>query len=119
MKKPKHYYDDTYAQNFYMFIGMSRQQFVQSANKYLKVDLSEAFNDGSGGGCIEISDNKETDILIWTMKGRTVAEKASVIAHECLHAIGMMFEARGIAYSPDHDEPWAYMLAKLVEECYK
>ena len=44
---------------------------------------------------------------------------ARIVAHECLHAIGLVFEDRGIIMDIPNDEPQAYLLGWFVSECTK
>lgn len=44
--------------------------------------------------------------------------KPSIIAHEALHIVNMLFQDRGIKLCTDNDEPSAYMLSWVVEKVY-
>ena len=40
------------------------------------------------------------------------------IAHECLHAAMMIFEAKGVDVTPQHDEHLAYLLEFIYNNVY-
>lgn len=42
-----------------------------------------------------------------------------VIAHECLHIVGMLYEYIGAKLDEVNDEPQCYLLQFLVDECNK
>jgi hypothetical protein len=42
-----------------------------------------------------------------------------VIAHESLHAVSYIFDFHGIVMDCKNDEPIAYLLEWVVEECHK
>lgn len=41
------------------------------------------------------------------------------IAHECAHAVNMLFEHSGVKLSTSNDEPFCYTLGWVVGEVYK
>lgn len=43
----------------------------------------------------------------------------NIIAHECMHFVNNVFEDRGISPDVENDEPQAYLLGWVVEQCYK
>lgn len=45
--------------------------------------------------------------------------KPSVIAHESFHAVGYIFEDHSIVIDIKNDEPAAYLLEWIVEQCHK
>ena len=41
------------------------------------------------------------------------------VAHECVHTANTIFNLRKMKLDVDNDEPYAYLVSWLVDECYK
>ena len=115
-RKPTWFYDETFMQNFYFFLGWKPKLIENYMNKQgWLVDLG--FFDGKCGYCVELSAAKNKGaIIIWTKERPKTPESFSVLAHECLHATNILFESRGVKADFGNDEAQAYMLALLIRK---
>ena len=64
-----------------------------------------------------IQDKKEGDVYIIAFSKKHV--NARIIAHESLHATGLIFEDRAMPMDLDNDEPQCYLHGWIVEKCHK
>lgn len=114
LRKPKFYYDPCFRQNFYFFIGWPENEFHSYTKKHF--DLSFSANNQFAGKTAMIERDDKCIILVWTNIKASTPKGLGILAHECLHAIGMCFAKIDVKYAQDNDEPFAYLLARLVEE---
>lgn len=66
----------------------------------------------AGAACCERTDPKSGAQGIYLLFPRRT--KASIIAHECVHAVNFVYAARGVQWDFVNDEPHAYFLGLLV-----
>ena len=111
---PGFYYDPCFRQNFYFFIGWSEDKFNNYMEKNFQSKLENISAVDGATGMIE--DDEKDVILIWTRFKPKSPKEIGILAHECLHAVGMTFEKVGVRYYQDNDEPFTYLLGRLVEE---
>ena len=65
---------------------------------------------------IDKSFKRETVIIFFNKKKEL---KHGYISHECFHAANYTMQFIGWEFDPENDEPIAYLLTWLVDECYK
>ena len=108
MKKPKFIYEATWRHNFYFCIGWSEKDFANYALKTFNYESDWS----NGDGCCLLCANEGTEIsVVWTRN-----KKIDVIAHECLHAVFNLMEAKKIKLSNETDEVFCYLLQRLIKE---
>lgn len=112
--KPTFYFEETYQENFWFFIGWSVEDF----RRYNKLDDSW-IKDGCDGICIEIRDGRKGRILIWTRHKPKDPKLMPILAHECLHATNRCLERVGVHPSFVNDETQAYLLGLLIRKALK
>lgn len=66
----------------------------------------------AGAACCERIDPKTGAQDIYLLFPRRT--KASIIAHECVHAVNFVYAAKGVQWDFVNDEPHAYFLGLLV-----
>lgn len=57
-------------------------------------------------------------IVIYLENIKRVEDLVSILSHEALHVVNMMFEYFGVEYSLDNDEHAAYLLSWVVRQAY-
>lgn len=83
---------------------------VDDLNKVSSEYNLEPLNN-SFGCCFQVDDNYAIAVLDHTTP--------AIIAHECLHFIGYLFEECGIVMDVTNDEPQCYLLEWAVGQCHK
>lgn len=108
-KIPKHYFNKTFRQDYLMFIGWPKDEYL----KYCKDVLNEE-DDGSNsfGECF-VCKGHDQAIVIWVQ----IAERHDLLTHECLHATNHTLDAIGAQPSFKDDEVQAYLIQELFREC--
>ena len=102
-KKPHHFYCELYFQNFYFCPGWKRQEL----NEYFGVQIDEYAKGvtlATGNG-----------IIIWIESPKYLG----ALCHEAVHAAKFLFVQKGVIASNDNDEPLAYLVQFIFENCYK
>lgn len=102
-KKPHHFYCELYFQNFYFCPGWKRQEI----NEYFSVQIDE-----SARGVTLATGN---GIIIWIESPKYLG----ALCHEAVHAAKFLFVQKGVIASNDNDEPLAYLVQFIFENCYK
>lgn len=103
-----HVYDETFKQNYYLLIGVSRKRYVEIVKKELKLDV-ELPPPGVCGRVTWVQINDICIPVIWTIN-----KKPSNVAHECFHAVAGALDDRGIKLSEDTSEVYAYSIERLM-----
>jgi len=86
-------------------------EFYAPFNKYDTMSMH-----GFEGCCFRNNDSDGYSRYIMAFLNDTTPK---IIAHECLHFVGYLFEDRGINFSTTNDEPQCYLLDWAVGECHK
>lgn len=69
-----------------------------------------ALSDGNWGACVDVLNDTETDLPIVAMTFLDESyHKASIIAHESVHAAWFVLDLAGVKTSFKNQEPLAYM----------
>lgn len=113
MRKPKLFFDPVLKQEFYLFINWPVNEYESYCIKNFGESPFDA-DGGYAGHTSAVSDGSTIKILIWLSK-----RNPELASHECFHAAGICMNWHGIKYDPKNDEPFAYLLGKLVEVCYE
>lgn len=114
-KKPISFYDETLSLNFWFFLGWSPQDFHKYCSGYFSYDPSEIELEKNGGYCIEFASKKGNHaIVIWTKEKPVKPYYIGTLAHECVHAVNIAFNCRGIKPDLENDEHQAYLVTALV-----
>ena len=103
--KPRSYYCDTWAMQYYFLVGWNYKKIEKFLNNIYKIKIDLSKDDGF---CIEING----DIYIWTRHKHNYP----VIAHECTHAATMTLNMRGWQMDYNNDEPLAYLIQTIMEK---
>ena len=106
-----HIYDFIYMENYYYFNVSNEQEYNQILKIRFKIDRPSNKADETDGGFNVYEHNGTEVCFIWS-KGKDV----SIIAHECMHAVGYVLRRKGIPFNADTDEAYAYLLQFLVKE---
>jgi len=107
MKKPKIWFCEVWSYNVVFFIGWSRQDFESGFRKrYGTAVPGPANREGTTLDSPELA-----TVVLWTR-----STKASVIAHECLHAANFILKSAGHKIDTENDEAQAYLLDALVKK---
>ncbi len=106
MKKPKHYFCNTFRQEYLFFIGWSRKEFDNYLLKKLgaKPDLGICY-----GACMNYEYDEGNLIIIWTFDKKRV----DITTHECVHAANYTLDLIGHHPSQKNDEVQAYLTQEL------
>jgi hypothetical protein len=113
--KPKHYYDPCFRQNFYFFIGWKYKALEIYLEKFYKVKLAGKEKDYAGKAFELFHSSGKHIVCVWVENKKHY----SALAHECFHAVSYCYKAKDVKYDYDNDEPFAYLLGRLVEEAMK
>ena len=70
-------------------------------------------------GCDAIMFVKKTESGINYFLAFENNTKPDIIAHECFHFVNELFSHKGIIPDTENDEPGAYLMGWIVEECFK
>ena len=93
------------------FIIIQTDDFKKVEDKYNLTDLNRY-------SAIAFSRPNKNEYSRYFMVCRSNVD-AGIIAHECLHIANNIFKDSGITTDNINDEPHAYLLGWLVEECHK
>lgn len=112
--KPRHYYNRTYRENFWFFLGWEPEKAEKYLQEFTK-DTSSLNLGAVAGKCLEWSGNKGGRfIAVWVRYTPRSRSFYPTLAHECIHAAGMCLSHRGIQPSFHNDEPVAYLAEDLM-----
>lgn len=100
---PYHFYSDLYFQNFFFCPGWKKTQ----VEKFFNIEL-----DPSCRGVTLITDR---GIVIWIES----KDLYGCLAHEAVHAAKFLFKQKGVISSNENDEPLAYLVQWIFENCQK
>lgn len=98
---------------YYMTSKQAKDKFKET-NMYQdsKWELDDMF-----GGDGAFVDYKSYQPIIWV--DSTIEDFPNLmntISHEALHAVGNIFDRKGVDYDSDNDEPYTYLLGYIVEQ---
>ena len=117
-KKPYHFYNDVYFENFYFCPGYSAEEFEQAIVKNVGITpRPENLDfDGVRAKCLSVSnwDDGRGGIFIWLRSNKFDAANIGSIAHESYHALMDMFQKRGIKPDTLNDEPGAFLMGWIA-----
>jgi hypothetical protein len=102
-RQPHHFYSDLYFQNFYFCPGWKKTEL----QKRFAVELDES--------CRGVTMVTEIGIVIWIEEQDLLGS----LAHECVHAAKFLFKQKGVISSNENDEPLAYLVQWIFENCEK
>ena len=105
MKKAYKFYNDTYFQTFIFLPNWTRDDLI----KTFKLDPDE-----DGRGMVFYHNGA---VFIWIQE--FTYENLGYLAHEATHAANCMFREKGVKISTSNDEPLAYMVGYVFENCMK
>jgi len=111
MRKPKRLYDPLFKATYYLCYGWAAKDFnelIQKEAKGCEKLGPKADEEGS-----TIRDDRGV-LFVWSLK-----RNPSVFAHECLHAAVFALTDRGIRFSRESDEAFAYTVELLMREGLK
>lgn len=103
--KPKHFYCETYFQNYYFCPGWTAKQ----VKDYFNIDLYE----NSHGSCSHNSQG----VVIW-VKGNGY-EALENLCHESIHAANFTLDSKGVDVTTRNDEALAYLAQFVFRNCLK
>ena len=103
--KPGFYYDEVFKENYWFFIGWSRESFKSYCADEFGLDIDTNCN----GKCMELQNGKKSMQIIWT----AIKNRPDLVAHECFHAVQHTLENRDISLN---GETAAYLLECLVRK---
>lgn len=109
MKKPKHWYCETWKMNFYFCIGWRPEEFQKYMKKSFDYEFESRLKDGSTLLC---NSDQGSIIIIWTRKRADHA----VLTHESVHAANMTLSSRGWRPELENDEPQAYLVESIFRK---
>ncbi len=102
-RQPYHFYSDLYFQNFYFCPGWKREQ------------IQKMFNVELDSSCRGVTMVTESGIVIWIEENTLLG----CLVHECVHAAKFLFKQKGVISSNENDEPLAYLVQWIYENCEK
>lgn len=117
MRKPKYYFDETWMENFWFFLGWKPKDCERYLQKHWNFET--LCLNGSGKTIEFVNEKGKAAIVIWTDKKPIDPMSISVLAHECVHAVHMALNRRGVKADFDNDEVEAYLVAKLMREAMR
>lgn len=108
--KPKYYYDECWRMNFWFFLGWK----PSDTEKYLKKHWQfDSLNWDRDAKTIHFDDEKGKQcIAIWLKDKKNIP----ALAHECVHAVHMCLDSRGVKPMFDNDEIEAYLTETLMRK---
>ena len=117
MRYPKFYWDPTWMENFWFFLGWTPGQTNSYLMKHWKIDPIQF---GGDGKCIRFeNDEGKSAIAIWTRRKPNNPIDLSVLAHECVHAAHFLLDCRGVKADFKNDEVEAYLVQALMKAALK
>jgi hypothetical protein len=102
-KKPHHFYCELYFENFYFCNGWKRSE----VEYYFGIEI-----DAKARGLTALGPK---GIMIWIESSKFIG----ALAHESVHAAKFLFYQKGVTASNENDEPLAYLVQFIFENCYK
>ena len=96
---------------------------IEELNRHVEERLDENTSYGYTAPYVDFHREFNLGVIIFinlkAEENKTSYGLAQGIAHECLHAVNMIFLELGIKYNTEYDEHAAYLLGFLVSECHK
>lgn len=117
---PVYHQEPMFRQNFLFCIGWDRLDVMKFVRSEFSVDFE--IKPLSKGCALLIMSDTFRCILLWTANPPNSNENISIVAHEVMHAVNMMYDIVGVKHDPDNDEPFAYAVGYLMNaalESYK
>lgn len=109
LRKPSHFWCKVYKVNYFFCIGWSGVDL----SEYMLKKWDHRYNpSGKDGACFHCEDDHGDSIIIWTRKKTDYP----CMAHECCHAVNMVFDKKGLKFGLDNDECQTYMVECLMRE---
>jgi hypothetical protein len=102
-KYPHHFYCEIFFQNFYFCNGWKRDEM----RSFFGVDIGE--NDKG------VTMSAPDGIIIWIESDKYIG----ALVHESVHAAKFLFSQKGVQASTENDEPLAYMVQYIFDNCHK
>jgi len=69
------------------------------------------------GRCSQVARGRARVEVIWVKPSANAHQLAVTIAHECLHAVHSVLDDRGLKFSNDSQEAYAYLHSYFMTEC--
>ena len=107
--KPLFFYNEFFRSNFWISRNIPFEDFKKSVLKYMGVDLK---NKVGTSGCVYEFDHQNGSKVLWMWLG---SDSIVDLAHECMHAVFMDLEYKGVKYSVDSEETYCYYLSILMD----
>lgn len=119
IRKPYHFYNDLYFENFYFCPGYTAEEFKQAIINNTGIE-SDVDLDGVRAHCRRVNNwsDGRGGIFFWTKDAKINAAQVSSITHESWHAVMGMFESRGILLCTKNDEPGAYLIGWITSKLF-
>lgn len=110
-KIPKHYFNKTFRQDYWIFIGWSKRLYLKYCREVFNVEDDKGISYGESF----VIEGPEHDraIVIW-VEDRT---RLDLLSHECVHAANFTLDCVGAVPSFKDDEVQAYLVQELFREC--
>jgi hypothetical protein len=105
MRKPKHFYNDTYLENFYFIPEWTPEQI----RKYFGFEVT----DKTGGSCWFTNNG----VVIWVREFNI--KSLDCLHHEAIHAANFVLNYKGVKSDNDNDEAHAYLSQWVFKRCMK
>lgn len=106
MKNYKKILIPIYKAPLYFVWDCSSDDFVKTARDKFYIDLDKGNYYGAGFST-EFLDSKNNAVyILWVSDSRDVG----LVAHEIFHLVCFIMDRRGISYSQENDEPFAYLI---------
>lgn len=112
MKKPAHYYNEMYKENFYFCIGWKPSDFEKYILKNYNYEIDCALCDGK---TIEWTSDKGSGQIIW-VRYKAGIKYYSTLCHELIHASFHILDRRGVRLTADNHEPLNYLVELLMRK---
>jgi hypothetical protein len=106
VKRPKHWYCQTWKMNFYYFLGWPPSEFKRYMRKRHGYEYDDA---GKAASTLECVAGPHTVILIWVRDRKDLP----ALAHEAVHAANWTLARRGWRADMENDEPQAYLVESI------
>lgn len=110
MKKKTQFYCSLYGINYYFL----RSENVMDCQPYMEEKVEDQ---GQHGWCFELDNEIGRGIFLWINNSHP--DVVSNLVHESIHAASFVFVSRGIKFSLDNDESFAYYVQWIFDKCFK
>ena len=125
MLNPIFIYDELFENNFYVSVGVSREELKEQIISHTKQDnlnWDEVLpSERTSGRTIMVEPNsslgKELKVFVWIWIEDD--KRLDILAHEIFHAVSFALRVRGVEFCEATDELFAYYIGFLTKKIYK